>query len=51
MPTRTAGIKEVHLPARYRKVTEITEEKVIDKEINSFTIKLPQHVTAIFMLE
>ncbi len=49
MPDRRQLLSSV--PARYGKVTEITEEKVIGKGIDSFTIELPQHVTAIFMLE
>ncbi len=49
--TRTAGTKRIHLPARYKKVTEITRERVLGENLESFTVKLPQHVTAIFMLE
>ncbi len=49
--TRSAGPKTVHLPKRYRKVTEITGEEVIGENIHSFDVELPQHVTAIFMLE
>ena len=49
--TRSAGTKTVHLPRRYQKVTEITREEVIGENLSSFTIELPQHVTAIFMLE
>jgi hypothetical protein len=49
--TRTAGIKNIHLPKYYRKVTEITEEKLIGENINSFTIELPQYSTAVFFME
>ena len=49
--TRSGGTKEIHLPRRYQKVTEITKEKVIGEDLSSFTIELPRHVTAIFMLE
>ncbi len=49
--TRTAGSKQIRLPGRYKKVTEITGEKVIGENIDTFTIDLPQYVTAIFLLE
>ena len=49
--TRSAGTKEIHLPKRYKKVTEIIKEEVVAENVTSFTIELPQHVTAIFMLE
>lgn len=49
--TRSQGAKRVQLPKRYRKVTEITKEQVIGENIDSFTIELPQHATAVFMLE
>jgi len=49
--TRTAGSKQIRLPNRCRKVTEITGEKVIGENIDRFTIDLPQHVTAILLLE
>jgi len=49
--TRSEGMKRIQLPKRYKRVTEITKEEVIGEDIGSFTIELPQHVTAIFMLE
>ncbi len=49
--TRSQGAKRVQLPKRYRKVMEITKETVIGENIDSFTIELPQHATAVFMLE
>ena len=49
--TRSEGTKKIQLPRRYKKVTEITKEKVIGEDISSFAIELPQHVTAVFMLE
>jgi len=49
--TRTAGVKRISLPARCRKVTEITTEKVIGENIDAFAIELPQYATAIFLLE
>ena len=49
--TRTAGAKQIVLPGRCRKVTEITTERVIGEGIDSFTIALPQYSTAVFLLE
>lgn len=49
--TRSAGTKTVHLPRLYQRVTEITREEVVGENLSSFSIDLPQHVTAIFMLE
>ena len=49
--TRSEGSKRIQLPRRYKRVTEITKEEVIGENIRSFTVELPQHVTAVFMLE
>ena len=49
--TRSAGVKQVRLPRRCKKVTEITREQVIGENVDSFSIELPQHATAVFLLE
>lgn len=49
--TRTAGTKQVMLPRTCRKVTEITTERAIGKNIRAFTIALPQYSTAVFLME
>jgi hypothetical protein len=48
---RTPGKKNVKLPSRYKKVTEITTERVLGEGIDAFTIELPQFATAVFLLE
>ena len=49
--TRSGGAKEIHLPKRCKRVTEIIKEEVVAEDVTSFTIELPPHVTAIFLLE
>jgi hypothetical protein len=49
--TRTAGMKNVKLPSRCKKVTEITTERVMGENIDQFAIELPQFTTAVFLLE
>lgn len=49
--TRTAGNKQITLPSRCKKITEITTEKIIGENIDSFTFNMPQHRTAVFLLE
>jgi hypothetical protein len=49
--TRTAGMKNVKLPSRCRKVTEITTERVVGENVDEFAIELPQFATAVFLLE
>jgi hypothetical protein len=49
--TRTAGRKNVKLPSQYKKVTEITTERVVGENIDKFAIELPQFATAVFLLE
>ncbi len=49
--TRSAGSKRVVLPESYRKITEITAEKVIAENTGTFSIDLPSLSTAVFLLE
>ncbi|HRR33421.1 MAG TPA: hypothetical protein P5026_04945 [Kiritimatiellia bacterium] len=49
--TRTAGSKRITLPQKSRRVTEITTERVIGENIESFTVELPQYATAVFLVE
>lgn len=49
--TTTAGEKKISLSRKYGKVTEIVTGKPLGENIQEFTITLPQHVTAIFLLE
>lgn len=49
--TSAEGEKKVRLPRKYGQVTEIVSGKVIGKNLDEFTITLPKHVTAIFLLE
>ena len=49
--TREAGDYKIALPRKVRKVTEITTEKVIAEDADGFTLNLPKHSTAVFLLE
>lgn len=49
--TRSGGAKTISLPTRCRRVTEIVKEQVVAEDAASFTIELPPHATAIFLLE
>ena len=49
--TREAGDYKIALPRKVRKVTEITTEKVIAENADGFTLNLPKHSTAVFLLE
>ena len=49
--TRDAGNYEVKLPRKCRKVTEITSEKVVAENVDSFTIPLGKFQTVIFLME
>ncbi len=49
--TRSAGVKEITLPHKFRKITEITEEKFTAFDTDHFEIDLPKHSTAVFLLE
>lgn len=49
--TRTAGLKHISLPRRCARVTEITSEKVVGEELCAFDYEMPQHATAVFLLE
>jgi len=49
--TRTAGTKNVKLPSRCKRVTEITTERVMGENIDQFAIELPQFTTAVFLLQ
>jgi len=49
--SRTAGVKKITLPARYKKITEITSEKVIGENVDAFMIDMPRYTTTIFLME
>jgi len=49
--TRTPGRKNVILPKRCRKITEITAERIVAENASEFSIDLPKHSTAVFLLE
>ncbi|MDO5580607.1 MAG: hypothetical protein Q4G69_05695 [Planctomycetia bacterium] len=49
--TRSAGIKKFQLREKYRKITEITEEKFTAKNTDHFEIDLPQYSTSVFLME
>ena len=49
--TKTAGRKQVILPNKCRKITEITTEKIIAENVRTFSIDLSKHSTAVFLLE
>lgn len=49
--TRTAGVKRIKLPSRCKRVTEITEERVLGENLDEFQIELPQYATAVFLLD
>ena len=48
--TREAGDYKIALPRKVRKVTEITTEKVVAENADGFTLNLPKHATAVFLL-
>jgi len=49
--TRAAGQKRVTLPKVCKKITEITTEKVVAENTNTFSIDLPKYSTSVFLLE
>ncbi len=49
--TQTDGIKQITLPQKSKKITEITTEKVIGENIDRFSIDLPKRSTAVFLME
>lgn len=49
--TRAAGQKHVTLPKVCKIITEITTEKVVAENTNTFSIDLPKFSTAVFLLE
>lgn len=49
--TRKVGDYKIELPHKVRNVTEITTEKTVAENVDSFTWHLPKHATAVFLLE
>ena len=49
--SRAAGAKQVRLPRRCAKVTEVTAEKVVGENVDAFTYEMPQYSTAVFLME
>ena len=49
--TREDGDYTVSLPRAVRRVFEITEEKTVAENADSFSVELPRHSTAVFLIE
>ena len=49
--TRSDGDYRISLPGKCRRITEITTEKKVAEEADSFVYSLPKHSTAIFLME
>ncbi|MBR3820294.1 MAG: hypothetical protein IKJ37_01595, partial [Kiritimatiellae bacterium] len=49
--TRSDGDYGISLPRKCRRITEITTEKKVAEEADSFVYSLPKHSTAIFLME
>lgn len=49
--TRAAGRKNIILPDRCRRITEITGEKIVAENASEFSMDLPSYCTAVFLLE
>ncbi len=49
--TRHEGAYRVTLPREVRSVMEVTKEKVIAENATAFTVSLPKHSTAVFLMQ
>ena len=49
--TREAGDYKIALPRKARRITEITTEKTVAENADSFVWHLPKHSTAVFLMD